>query len=75
MWADPTGRRPPDQPGPDHDHGPAVRETATERRRVFVDFVDEYNHRHTPGSPWPVAVLQEWVAGSPLAKVSVEAAG
>jgi deazaflavin-dependent oxidoreductase (nitroreductase family) len=57
---------------------PAVATVITdpeERRRVFVAFVDEYNHRHTPGSPWPVAVLPEWVAGSPLAKVSFEAAG
>jgi deazaflavin-dependent oxidoreductase (nitroreductase family) len=41
-----------------------------ERRRVFVDFVDEFNHRHGPDSPWGVAVLDQWVEGSPLARVS-----
>jgi hypothetical protein len=41
-----------------------------ERRRVFPDFVDDFNDRHGPGSPWPKAVLEEWVEGSPLAKVS-----
>ena len=40
-----------------------------ERRRVLADFVAEFNHRHGPDSPWGVAVLDEWVAGSPLAKV------
>jgi hypothetical protein len=42
---------------------------------VFPDFVDDFNHRHGPGSPWPRAVLEEWVEGSPLAKVSFVAAG
>jgi deazaflavin-dependent oxidoreductase (nitroreductase family) len=46
----------------------------TERRRVFPAFVDEFNHRHTPDSPWPRAVLQEWVDSSPLAKVTFEPA-
>jgi deazaflavin-dependent oxidoreductase (nitroreductase family) len=41
-----------------------------ERRRVLTVFVDEFNRRHRPDSPWPEAVLDEWVAGSPLAKVS-----
>ena len=57
---------------------PAVATVITdpvERRRVFSDFVDDFNHRHGPGSPWPKAVLQEWVEGSPLAKVSFVAAG
>ncbi|HEX3834783.1 MAG TPA: nitroreductase/quinone reductase family protein [Solirubrobacteraceae bacterium] len=52
---------------------PAVATVITdpaERRRVFVDFVDEFNERHGPGSPWPTAVLEDWVARSPLAKVS-----
>jgi deazaflavin-dependent oxidoreductase (nitroreductase family) len=44
----------------------------TERRRVFPAFVDEFNHRHTPDSPWPRAVLQEWVDRSPLAKVTFD---
>ncbi len=41
-----------------------------ERRRVLSVFVDEFNRRHGPDSPWPSAVLDEWVAHSPLAKVS-----
>jgi deazaflavin-dependent oxidoreductase (nitroreductase family) len=41
----------------------------TERRRVFADFVDEFNQRHGADTPWGVAVLDEWVEGSPLAKV------
>jgi deazaflavin-dependent oxidoreductase (nitroreductase family) len=42
---------------------------AGERRRVLGSFVDEFNHRHGPDSPWGVAVLDEWVEGSPLARV------
>jgi hypothetical protein len=41
-----------------------------ERRRVFVDFVDNFNRRNGPDSPWPRASLDEWVEHSPLAKVS-----
>ncbi len=43
-----------------------------ERRRVLAQFVEDFNRRHGPGSDWPVAVLDEWVARSPLAKVSFE---
>jgi hypothetical protein len=56
---------------------PAVATVITdpvERRRVLVDFVDDFNHRRGPGSPWPEAVLEKWVEGSPLAKVSFVAA-
>jgi hypothetical protein len=56
---------------------PAVATVITdpaERRRVFIEFVDEFNERHGPGSPWPTAVLEDWVADSPLAKVSFEEA-
>jgi deazaflavin-dependent oxidoreductase (nitroreductase family) len=53
---------------------PAVATVITdpaERRRVFTDFVDDFNHRNSgSGSPWPKAVLEEWVERSPLAKVS-----
>jgi hypothetical protein len=45
-----------------------------ERHRIFSDFVDDFNHRHGPDSPWPKAVLEEWVASSPLATVSFEEA-
>jgi deazaflavin-dependent oxidoreductase (nitroreductase family) len=41
-----------------------------ERRRVLAVFVEEFNRRHGPDSPWPEAVLDEWVAHSPLAKVT-----
>ncbi len=41
-----------------------------ERRRVFTDFVEDFNARNGPDSPWPTAVLDEWVDGSPLARVS-----
>ncbi|MGA2009177.1 MAG: hypothetical protein ABSH51_01400 [Solirubrobacteraceae bacterium] len=36
-----------------------------ERRRVFAEFVDEFNQRHGPDSPWR-AVLEDWVAGPRL---------
>ncbi len=52
---------------------PAVATVITEpeeRRRVFRQFVDDFNRRHGPGSPWPEAVLADWVADSPLVKVS-----
>jgi deazaflavin-dependent oxidoreductase (nitroreductase family) len=42
-----------------------------ERRRVFVEFVDQFNERNGPDGPWPKAVLEEWVEGSPLAKVQI----
>jgi deazaflavin-dependent oxidoreductase (nitroreductase family) len=51
---------------------PAEAEVITdpvERRRVLADFVDEFNHRHGPDGPWGVAVLDQWVEGSPLARV------
>jgi deazaflavin-dependent oxidoreductase (nitroreductase family) len=42
----------------------------TERRRVLAVFVDEFNRRQGPDSLWPEAVLDEWVARSPLVKVN-----
>ncbi len=42
----------------------------TERRRVLAPLVDEFNGRRTGESPWPAAVLDEWVARSPLALVT-----
>jgi hypothetical protein len=41
-----------------------------EPRRIEICF----NHRRSPGGPWPEAVLEKWVEGSPLAKVSFVAA-
>jgi deazaflavin-dependent oxidoreductase (nitroreductase family) len=52
---------------------PAEAEVITdpaERRRVLAEFVDEFNRRHGPDSSWGVADLDQWVEGSPLARVS-----
>jgi len=40
-----------------------------ERRRVLADFVEQFNQRNRADSGWPAAVLEEWVEGSPLARV------
>jgi deazaflavin-dependent oxidoreductase (nitroreductase family) len=40
-----------------------------ERRRILARFVEEFNERNGPQSPWPQAVLEEWVTASPLARV------
>ena len=40
------------------------------RRRVLAVFVEEFNRRRGPDSPWPEAVLDEWAEHSPLAKVT-----
>jgi F420H(2)-dependent quinone reductase len=45
-----------------------------ERHRIFIDFVDEFNQRNGADSPWPKVVLEDWVARSPLAKVSFQEA-
>ncbi len=42
-----------------------------QRRRVLSVFVEEFNRRHGPDSPWPMAALDEWAAHSPLAKVTL----
>jgi deazaflavin-dependent oxidoreductase (nitroreductase family) len=42
-----------------------------ERRRVLDVLVEQFNRRRGPGSPWPEAVLDEWVEHSPLAKVTL----
>jgi deazaflavin-dependent oxidoreductase (nitroreductase family) len=46
-----------------------------ERHRVLSQFVEEFNRRQGPDSPWPKAVLDDWVQRSPLAKVSFQQAG
>ena len=51
---------------------PAVATVITdraERRRILSRFVEEFNQRMTPDSGWPRAELDQWVAGSPLARV------
>jgi deazaflavin-dependent oxidoreductase (nitroreductase family) len=45
---------------------------AAERRRVLAAFVEEFNRRQGPDSPWPKADLDEWVEESPLAKVTLQ---
>lgn len=42
----------------------------TERRHVLAVFVEQFNRRNGPDSPWPTAVLDEWVERSPLARVT-----
>ena len=54
---------------------PAEAEVITdpgERRRVLEVFVTQFNARQSPDSPFPTAVLDEWVAGSPLVRVTFD---
>jgi deazaflavin-dependent oxidoreductase (nitroreductase family) len=41
----------------------------SERRHVLGAFVDDFNQRNGSDSDWPTAILDEWLAGSPLARV------
>ena len=44
-----------------------------ERRRVLAVFVEEFNRRRRESDDgWPAAVLDEWVAQSPLARVTFD---
>lgn len=44
-----------------------------ERRRVLAVFVEEFNRRRSENDDgWPEAVLDEWVAQSPLARVTFD---
>ncbi|HET9101771.1 MAG TPA: nitroreductase/quinone reductase family protein [Solirubrobacteraceae bacterium] len=52
---------------------PASAEVITdpeERRRILSVFVEQFNARRDPDGPYPVAVLDEWVADSPLVRVN-----
>ena len=40
-----------------------------ERHQVLSHFVNEFNLRNRGESPWPKAVLEDWVERSPLAKI------
>jgi deazaflavin-dependent oxidoreductase (nitroreductase family) len=40
-----------------------------ERRRLLAPLVDQFNQRRGDDSEWPRAELDEWVQGSPLARV------
>jgi hypothetical protein len=48
----------------------SVIEDPDERRRVLSVFVKQFNDRRSADSPYPVAVLDDWVEASPLAKVT-----
>ncbi len=51
---------------------PAVATVITdeaERRRLLAPLVDQFNERRGNDSEWPQAELEEWVQGSPLARV------
>jgi len=48
----------------------AVIADQAERRRVLAVLVEQFNRRRGPDSPWPEAVLDDWVERSPLAKVT-----
>jgi deazaflavin-dependent oxidoreductase (nitroreductase family) len=51
---------------------PAVATVITdeaERRRLLAPLVDQFNERRGDDSEWPRAELDEWVDGSPLARV------
>ena len=54
---------------------PATAEVVTdprERRRILSVFVEQFNARRDPDGPYPVAVLDEWVASSPLVRVNFD---
>ena len=50
----------------------AVITDLAERRRILGQFVEEFNQRNGLDSPWPRAVLDEWVESSPLARVTFQ---
>ncbi len=41
----------------------------SERRRLLGSLVDQFNERRSDESEWPRAELNEWIQGSPLARV------
>jgi len=43
-----------------------------QRRPILAEFVEQFNARQGPDSPWPTAVLSEWTEGSPLARVTFD---
>jgi hypothetical protein len=43
-----------------------------ERRQVLASIVEQFNRQNGPGSEWGEAVLDDWVADSPLARVSFD---
>jgi deazaflavin-dependent oxidoreductase (nitroreductase family) len=54
---------------------PAVATVITdepERRRLLTPLVDQFNQRRGNDSEWPRADLDEWVQGSPLARIDFD---
>jgi hypothetical protein len=43
-----------------------------ERRRIFTSIVEDFNRSRAPDSPWGEQTVEDWVADSPLAKVSFD---
>jgi deazaflavin-dependent oxidoreductase (nitroreductase family) len=43
-----------------------------ERRQVLAPIVKQFNRQNGPGSEWGEAVLDEWVADAPLARVTFD---
>ena len=43
-----------------------------EREAIMAPMVAEFDRHHTPDSPYPKSPLAEWVANSPLARVTFE---
>jgi hypothetical protein len=50
----------------------AVITDPTERRRVLTPIVERLNRRRAPDSPSAEHAVEDWIAASPLAKVSFE---
>jgi deazaflavin-dependent oxidoreductase (nitroreductase family) len=43
-----------------------------ERRQVLAPIVEQFNRHNGPGSEWGEAVLDDWVADAPLARVTFD---
>lgn len=43
-----------------------------ERRPILSQFAEEFNQRRGPDSQWPVAVVDDWVENSPLARITFQ---
>jgi hypothetical protein len=41
-----------------------------QRRQVLAPIVEDFNRQNGPGSEWGEAVLDDWVADAPLARVT-----
>jgi deazaflavin-dependent oxidoreductase (nitroreductase family) len=43
-----------------------------ERRQILAPIVEDFNRQYGPGSEWSEAVLDDWVADAPLARVTFD---